>query len=187
MLENSLCFRFVYALLSVLQAACRESCTGRLLNRFTAVFRRWVEGSTLVRVFWVEDSLSLWHGSKTFVLFSAAVSRTRALLESFSLLLTRARSGSALIGLLQYYQRTLKASPIQVFFDIFLVFLAANLLIRLILQAYSAASLLLFSAAWALTFLLRFYHREIGVALKESRVLQLTGWFFTLSEPEDKR
>ena len=186
MLQESLCYRAMMALTGFLQEAYGESRTRHLVNRLAALFRGWMEGSLVLQVFWVEDSLSLWHGSKTYRVFAGVAARAKALFVQVALLLARARPGSVTFRLLTYYHRVLKASPLGVLIDISLVFLAANLLIRLVLQAYSTVSLLFFTAAFLLLFLLRFFREEIQAALVNSRVLQLSRWFFTLTEPGDK-
>ncbi len=187
MLAYSFCYRLIYALLSFLQGAYRHSLTCRLASRFAAAFKGWLQGSAFFRVFWVQDSLTLWHGSKTFACIAGVSARIKALLLLLSRLLARGRPGSRVVGLLQHYQTHLQASPVKVLMDVFLVFLAANLLIRLVLQAYSARSLLFFSALLVLTFLLRFYRLELEAALDESRILGLVRWFLALPGPGGER
>lgn len=182
MLPNSLCYRALQALLGVLQELFRTSRTRELLNRCAALLGGWREGSALRRFFWVQESLSLWHRSRTCAAFSAVTAVFKALLERLSQLLERARPGSVTVGLLRRCRRELLDSPPAVLLDVFLVFLAANLLLRLLLQAYSMFSLLVFTAALLCALPLRLYTREIGTALQESRTWQLLRWFSTLPE-----
>jgi len=186
MLQASLCFRFLQAVAGFLQETYKTSLTGRLVNRSAAVLRGWAGGSVLVRFFWVEDALSLWHGSRTFAVFSRVTAHTRALLERLSLLLLRASGGSIAVRLLRGTRQALGTRPLALLLEVFLVFLAANLLIRLLGQAYSTFSLLVLSGALLGTLLLRAYTREVTAALTGSRSLALVRWFFTPTE-EDER
>ena len=186
MLQASLCYRFLQAVAGYLQETYKTSLTGRLVNRFAAVLRGWAGGSVLVRVFWVEDALPLWHRSRTFAVFSRVGAKTRALLERFSLLLVRASGGSIAAGLLRGTRQALRTKPLALLLEVFLVFLAANLLLRLLGQAYSTFSLLVLSTALLGTFLLRAYTREVATGLKTSRALVLVRWFFTPTEEGER-
>lgn len=186
MLQASLCFRFLQAVAGFLQETYNTSLTGRLVNYFAAVLRGWAGGSVLVRVFWVEDSLPLWHGSRTFAVFSRVGAKTRALLERFSLLLSRASGGSIAVGLLRGSRQALRTKPLALLLEVFLVFLAANLLFRLLGQAYSTFSLLVLGTALLGTFLLRASTRQVATALETSRALALVRWFFTPTEEGER-
>ena len=186
MLQASLCFRFLQAVAGFLQETYKTSLTGRLVNRFAAVLRGWAGGSVLVRVFWVEDALPLWHRSRTFAVFSRVSATVRALLERLSLLLLRASGGSSAVRLLRGTRQSLRTKPLALLLEAFLAFLAANLLLRLLGQAYSTFSLLVLGTALLGTFLLRAYTREVTAAFTGSRALALVRWFFAPTE-EDER
>ncbi len=159
----------------------------RSLHSLSLRLARWAQGSAFINLAWHDSDGSTWRHSLFARLAGGTGRILRTYLDQLSQAVGRSRDGSLAMQLQRYACSAFGLSaagsiPVRPFLDFGMAFLAANVGIRLVLQAYTTGSLLLLSAAFLTLLLLRLATEGVAAALKNSHFVRLTATLFTLHD-----
>ncbi len=157
----------------------------RVLHLISLRLTRWAQGSALINLAWHGGNGRIWRHSLFARLTGGAGRILRTHLDQLSLAVRRSRDGSLAMRLQRYACSEFGLSaagsiPVRPLLDFAMAFVAANVGIRLVLQAYTTRSLLLLAAAFLVLLLLRRSADGVTAALKNSSFVRLTAMLFSL-------
>lgn len=157
----------------------------RSLRYLSLRLTRWAQGSALINLAWHGDNGRIWRHSLFARLAGNGARVLRTHLDQLSGIVRRSRHGSFAVRLWHHACSGFDHSgggsiPVRPLLDFGMAFLAVNVGIRLVLQAYTMRSLLLLGTAFLALLLLRLSAEGVEAALKNSRFVRLTTSLFSL-------
>lgn len=173
------------SLLPTISMWARSSIILGLVNGFALTLDKWAAGSFLLGTFRKNYSFSPWHGSRVLALLQFIAAKIMTLLEAICTTMEFSFQNSITGKFFYWCIAPLKHSFAPAALDLLLAFIAANLIIRLLLKAYAGTTLFILTAGFLGFLLLRFHAHKLQATFQGSLFTHFLKWFFTLETEDD--